>query len=98
MKPQIDQYLERKAQQDIILSLRGNAKVERLDQPAATPAPALPSRPNRRSPDRFGPPLSQQWRAAFAQTRSSSVTFSASAIFFIVCNVPSRLPVSICER
>lgn len=46
VKPQIDQYLERKAQQDIILSLRGNAKVERLDQPAATPAPApAPAKP-----------------------------------------------------
>ena len=46
VKPQIDQYLERKAQQDIILALRGNAKVERLDQPAAAPAPApAPAKP-----------------------------------------------------
>lgn len=36
VKPQIDQYLERKAQQDVILALRDKAKVERLDQPAAT--------------------------------------------------------------
>jgi peptidyl-prolyl cis-trans isomerase C len=47
VKPQIDQYLERKAQQDIILALRGNAKVERLDQPAATPEPAKPAEPKK---------------------------------------------------
>ena len=47
VKPQIDQYLERKAQQDIIVALRDKAKVERLDQPAApaTPAPAEPKKP-----------------------------------------------------
>lgn len=39
VKPQIDQYLERKAQQDIVVALREKAKVERLDKPA-TPAPA----------------------------------------------------------
>ena len=44
VKPQIDQYLERKAQQDIIVALREKAKVERLDQPAA-PAPAEPKKP-----------------------------------------------------
>jgi peptidyl-prolyl cis-trans isomerase C len=44
VKPQIDQYLERKAQQDIIVALRDKAKVERLDQPAA-PAPAEPKKP-----------------------------------------------------
>jgi peptidyl-prolyl cis-trans isomerase C len=43
VKPQIDQYLERKAQQDIIVALRDKAKVERLDQPAA--APAEPKKP-----------------------------------------------------
>ena len=36
VKDQIAQYLERKAQQDIILGLRAKAKIERLDQP--TPA------------------------------------------------------------
>ena len=46
VKPQIDQYLERKAQQDIILALRDKAKVERLDQPAAAPAPA-PAEPKK---------------------------------------------------
>jgi len=47
VKPQIDQYLERKAQQDIIVALRDNAKVERLDQPEtpAVPAPAEPKKP-----------------------------------------------------
>jgi peptidyl-prolyl cis-trans isomerase C len=40
VKPQIDQYLERKAQQDLVLGMRGKAKVERLDQPAAPAAPA----------------------------------------------------------
>lgn len=38
VKPQIDNFLARKAQQDIILALREKAKIERLDQPA-TPAP-----------------------------------------------------------
>lgn len=44
VKPQIDQYLERKAQQDTILALREKAKIERLDQPAQAPAanPAPP--------------------------------------------------------
>ncbi len=47
VKAQIDQYLERKAQQDLILALREKAKIERLDQPpaqapagGATPVPA----------------------------------------------------------
>lgn len=45
VKPQIDQYLVRKAQQDIIVGLRDKAKIERLDQPAAAPAPAAPAAP-----------------------------------------------------
>lgn len=45
VKPQIDQYLERKAQQDTILALRENAKIERLDQPA--PAPTAPDGPKK---------------------------------------------------
>jgi len=45
VKPQIDQYLVRKAQQDIIVGLRDKAKVERLDKPAAAPAPAAPATP-----------------------------------------------------
>lgn len=38
VKAQIDQYLERKSQQDIVLALREKAKVERLDKPATPPA------------------------------------------------------------
>lgn len=41
MKEQIDQYLTRKAQQDLVLALRQKAKVERLDEqkpPAGQPA------------------------------------------------------------
>lgn len=47
VKPQIEQYLERKAQQDIVLALREKAKIERLDKPAAAPAdkPAEPKKP-----------------------------------------------------
>ncbi|KFC74149.1 PpiC-type peptidyl-prolyl cis-trans isomerase precursor [Bosea sp. LC85] len=47
VKPQIDQYLERKSQQDIVLALREKAKVERLDKPAEKPAdkPAEPKKP-----------------------------------------------------
>lgn len=45
VKPQIDQYLVRKAQQDIVVGLREKAKVERLDKPAAAPAPAEPKKP-----------------------------------------------------
>lgn len=51
VKPQIDQYLERKAQQDLVLAMREKAKVERLDKPAApaTPAPdaAKPAEPKK---------------------------------------------------
>ena len=44
VKPQIDQYLERKAQQDVILALREKAKIERLDQ-SAVPAPGAAPAP-----------------------------------------------------
>ena len=51
VRPQIEQYLERKAQQDTVLALREKAKVERLDKPAApaTPAPdaAKPAEPKK---------------------------------------------------
>ncbi|MCO5090110.1 peptidylprolyl isomerase [Bosea sp. (in: a-proteobacteria)] len=40
VKAQIDQYLERKAQQDLVLAMREKAKIERLDKPAAPAAPA----------------------------------------------------------
>jgi peptidyl-prolyl cis-trans isomerase C len=40
MKEQVEAYLTRKTQQDLILALREKAKVERVDKPAAaTPAP-----------------------------------------------------------
>jgi peptidyl-prolyl cis-trans isomerase C len=41
MKEQVEAYLTRKAQQDVVLGLRQKAKVERLDEqkPAETPAP-----------------------------------------------------------
>jgi peptidyl-prolyl cis-trans isomerase C len=44
MKEQIDAYLTRKAQQDLIMKLRQQAKVENVSAPAkpATPAPATP--------------------------------------------------------
>jgi peptidyl-prolyl cis-trans isomerase C len=50
VKDQVQQYLARKSQSDIIVGLRTNAKVERLDAPAkpdaATPAaPAAPATP-----------------------------------------------------
>jgi peptidyl-prolyl cis-trans isomerase C len=40
MKEQVETYLARKAQQDIILSLREKAKIERLDQPPTSAPPA----------------------------------------------------------
>ncbi|MFD0937321.1 peptidylprolyl isomerase, partial [Methylobacterium trifolii] len=48
LKEQIDQHLIRKAQQDLILKLRGEAKVERFDaagKPVAAPAPDEPKKP-----------------------------------------------------
>ena len=41
MKEQVDQYLTRKAQQDVILKLREAAKVERTDAAPTAPAPDL---------------------------------------------------------
>jgi peptidyl-prolyl cis-trans isomerase C len=46
MKEQVDQYLTRKAQQDLVLKLRQEAKIERLDEPkAAEAAPAESKKP-----------------------------------------------------
>jgi peptidyl-prolyl cis-trans isomerase C len=46
MKEQVDQYLTRKAQQDLVLKLRQSAKIERLDEPKASEAkPAEPKKP-----------------------------------------------------
>jgi peptidyl-prolyl cis-trans isomerase C len=39
VKPQIETYVTRKAQADFVSKLREGAKVERMDQAAATPAP-----------------------------------------------------------
>lgn len=43
VKSQIDEYLVRKAQQDLIVSLREKNKVERLDKPAAPASPPAAS-------------------------------------------------------
>ena len=40
MKEQVEAYLTRKAQQDLVLALRQKAKVERLDQPSSAEPPA----------------------------------------------------------
>ncbi|MGX9390406.1 peptidylprolyl isomerase [Nitrobacteraceae bacterium UC4446_H13] len=47
VKPQIEQYVTRKAQSEYVAKLRETAKVERLDKPAApaVPAPATPATP-----------------------------------------------------
>lgn len=42
VKGEIETYLVRKAQQDVILALRDKAKVERLDKPAGAPQPSAP--------------------------------------------------------
>ena len=44
VKPQIEQYVVRKAQADYVTKLREAAKVERLDQAAAKPADAAPAK------------------------------------------------------
>jgi peptidyl-prolyl cis-trans isomerase C len=43
MKEQVESYLGRKTQQDILLNLRKQAKVERLDEPAKPEAPPAPA-------------------------------------------------------
>lgn len=46
MRPQIDNYLARRAQQETILNLRQNAEIERLDLPQSEAAdPAAPAQP-----------------------------------------------------
>jgi len=42
VKPQIEQYVIRKAQADYVTKLREGAKIERMDQASATPAPDAP--------------------------------------------------------
>jgi peptidyl-prolyl cis-trans isomerase C len=43
MKEQVESYLARKTQQDVILNLRKQAKVERLDEPAKPAEGAAPA-------------------------------------------------------
>ena len=44
VKPQIEAYLTRRAQTELVAQLRESAKVERLDKPATPPAaPAAPA-------------------------------------------------------
>jgi peptidyl-prolyl cis-trans isomerase C len=45
VKPQIVQYVTRKAQADLVNSLRASAKIERLDKPAAPADAAKPAEP-----------------------------------------------------
>jgi peptidyl-prolyl cis-trans isomerase C len=45
VKPQIEQYVTRKAQSDYVAKLRQTAKIERMDQPAAAPAAPAPATP-----------------------------------------------------
>jgi peptidyl-prolyl cis-trans isomerase C len=47
MKEQVESYLGRKTQQDILLNLRKQAKVERLDEPAK---PADLAKPGEKQP------------------------------------------------
>ena len=45
VKPQIEQYVVRKAQAELVTKLRADAKIERLDKPATPAAPAAPAAP-----------------------------------------------------
>jgi len=53
VKAQIEQYVTRKAQADYVAKLRTEAKVERLDQPAADAKPADAAKP---SDSKMAPP------------------------------------------
>ena len=44
VKPQIESYVVRKAQADLVTKLREGAKIERLDKPAAPAKPAEPAK------------------------------------------------------
>ncbi len=48
VKDQVEQYLTRKVQNDLVVALRAKGKVERLDAP--TPAPAAPAPPEVKKP------------------------------------------------
>lgn len=45
VKPQIEQFVTRKAQADLVTKLRADAKIERMDKPAAAATPATPAEP-----------------------------------------------------
>ena len=45
VREELATFLTRKAQQDAVVALRGTAKIERLDQPAAPPVPTEVGRP-----------------------------------------------------
>jgi peptidyl-prolyl cis-trans isomerase C len=47
VKPQIESYLARRAQTELVAQLRESAKVERLDKPATPPAPATAPAPKK---------------------------------------------------
>ena len=49
VKPQIENFVTRKAQAELVTKLRADAKIERMDKPAKAedkPAPAAPRRSN----------------------------------------------------
>ena len=45
VKPQIEQYVVRKAQAELVTKLRADAKIERMDKPATPAAPEKPAEP-----------------------------------------------------
>ena len=44
VKPQIEQYVARKAQAELVTKLRADAKIERMDKPPTPAAPADPAK------------------------------------------------------
>lgn len=51
VKPQVEQYVQRKAQADLVTSLRANAKIEKMykvEPPAAPATPATPATPEKK--------------------------------------------------
>jgi len=44
VKPQIEQFVTRKAQAELVTKLRADAKIERMDKPAAPATPAEPAK------------------------------------------------------
>ncbi|WP_031335940.1 peptidylprolyl isomerase [Rhodopseudomonas sp. B29] len=64
VKPQIEQYVTRKAQSDYVNQLRQSAKIERMDQPAAKPddaaKPADAAKPDAAKPDAAKTPAAKK--------------------------------------